>query len=150
MKQLELAAEIEALIDERMAQNGTVAMDWIVHETIERHPKIAGEDSEFYRLCGYSHVRFTAREVLRGRKSAEERNEPTQAELLPGMKHLQRSYVVERNGDAQVVRLEEMTFDELQEKEHALRAFAHGAIKHADELADYRKAREAKNTQGVA
>lgn len=150
MKQQDLLNEIEGIIDGQIEANGTVAVAWVVAEMLSRHSDITGADAELHRVCAHHHFRFTAREVLRGRKADEEENNPRQSDLFPGYKHLQRHYIVQRGDDAAVVPVEHMTMDELRDKEFALRSFAHGAMAHADELADYRKARESQAAQGVA
>jgi len=144
VKQQALLNEIELIIDEQIGQNGTVAVAWVVQSMLDRHSDITGTDADLHRLCAQSHFRFTTREVLRGRKVDEEKNEPRQSDLFPGYRHLQRRYVVMRGEDAEVVPVEQMTTEELHEKECALRAFAHGAMEHADELADYRNGKDAK------
>lgn len=141
MKQGELMQEVSGVIEARLTNNEPAAMTWIVHEVVRRHQGIVGPDSDFYVLCAYEHVHRTVREVLRSRRSDEERPEPAHADLFPGFKRLQRSYTIPRGDEQVVVRLEQMTPEEIRAKARELRSMATGAMAHAQELEDYMSAR---------
>jgi hypothetical protein len=146
MKQQELMREVETVITERLADGKPTPMTWLVTEVLNRHQDIAGADVPFFQLCGYEHVRDTVREVFRLRKGNEAESE-AQADLFPGYTHVQRSYTISRDGEQMVVRLEQMTADEIRSKASELRGFAMGAMAHARELDEYLKEREGKAAQ---
>lgn len=142
MRQAELMREVEQVIEDKLANNEPAAMSWIVHEVIRRRDGIVGPDSDFYKLCGYEHVRDTTREVLRRCKEKEGAAEPDQHDLFPGFKHIQRRYTIQRGEEQFVVRLENLDVEEIRGKARELRGMAAGCLAHAQELEDYIGIRE--------
>jgi hypothetical protein len=148
MKQSELMAEVDGVIDERLSRSEPAPMTWIVQEIMNRHNRISGYDADFYVLCGYEHVRDTTREVLRRRKKGE--TDLDRQIAIPGFPLLQRSYSIQRGDEQLAVLLEQMTDEEIDVKADELARMGEGCIAHGAELREWKRRRaEAKATRAV-
>lgn len=142
MRQADLDREVSEVIDELLFDGSPASVAWVVQGVMGRHKDITGQDENFARLCAYEHVRRTVLTELRNRKRADdESGQVEQGELFPGYVRVQKSYVISRDGEQMVVRLDLMTEAEVRAKVGELRRMAEGALDHARELEDYLAAR---------
>ena len=149
MNGAELSREVESVVVERTSTGETAPMTWIVKEIIDRHGSIAGDDLWFYRLCAYEHVRKVVRDYMRNERTREQEPENDRQMVLSGYKRAQLRYPIERDGEQTIVRLEDMTADEVREKAMYLKAIAIGANAHAEELLHYLSKRGAASSSSV-
>lgn len=138
MKQSDLDREVREVMDELLVDGSPATVVWVVQGVMDRHRDISGQDENFARLCAYEHVRRTTLTEIRNRKQNDEESQSvSQGELFPGYERVQKSYVISRDGEQMVVRLEQMTEAEGRTKIGELRSMASGALDHARELEDY-------------
>lgn len=133
MKQAELSAAIDDMIEDRLDTGEPAAMSWLVREYAMLHPAPEGPHRELHELCMWEHVRDTVRERLRALRATE----PTEQLHMEGsgFTHLQRRYTIDVGEDEQmVIPLEKMTPAHLRGKAKELRRMALGCMAHADEL----------------
>ena len=128
---------------EREKDNGNerIHADWVAHAVMADHPRIEGEDKEFYTVCSYRTVRETTRKVM-GKYRKNEIPEEFQM-TMEGFEHLQVYYVVtqiDSDGDkTQVqVHISAMTYDELTAKAKEHEAFAKSHLSHSREIYRFR------------
>lgn len=138
-----LNAEINTLLDALADEGREWRATWIAHEICNQHAGALtdNEDANFWRHCGYSDCR---REVTRciNRRAGDraDRDEGGQY-TLPGYKHLQSYYVVERDGEEVGVSVHELTDGEIVEKQRTYRAMGAACFAHADELDRFQRTR---------
>jgi hypothetical protein len=132
----DLQNEVEELIYLGIEAGQTMPADWIIDEVVRRHPKIAGEDSDFYILCAFDAVREAVRKCLRAHKTESGAKTPEQLRF-PGYDCLHKAYLIEHEDKQVIVPLSECTLDELQMKSKELRRMADGCVKHANEIDRY-------------
>lgn len=130
----EIAVKVEAALARNVRQ---LHPDWIAQAVMNDHSKITGEDAAFYRFCSRQLVRDEVRLAINKSQSTQ----PVQQLTLPGMKHLQHYYVVERKGEQVAVRLDRLTDEEIERKAHDYDRLARACSEHADELRRYGKLR---------
>jgi hypothetical protein len=148
MTQNELEQEIRGTIDRTIDAARAMPTAWIVQKVVENHHPPGSEVLPFDRLCAYGHVRYTVRQVVRRNRSASDDDddavddfgEPRQ-QTLPGFTHVQKEYVINRNGEGQVVLTEEMTYAEIGTKIEEIETMGQGCFDHARELRRYRDKR---------
>jgi hypothetical protein len=143
MKQSELLAEIQTLIDQVITANREEDPAWFIQRIVARHRGIRGKDKPFYVLCAYEHVHDTVRSALRQYHSPPEEDGQRPQLLLPGFKRVQRAYLIERKGTRKLVPTALMTPAELRTKAKEYREIGAGCREHAlelDRLADDREA----------
>lgn len=139
MTESELKREIETVIETRLAEGAACPKSWVTTATIN---KLGDESaSPFHRLTASIGVDYLVRKVLQSRKS-EEDAEARQGDLFPGFQRLQRSYTIQRADEQVVVRLEQMTDEEILDKAFEKDAMAEGNRQHAAELRAYAEMRQ--------
>jgi hypothetical protein len=97
-------------------------------------------DRDFNILCRREAVARYVREVLRDLKLAAEDEESVSRSgslPLPGFKHLQLGYPLERDGELVLVPIARMTSVERRAKATQYRRMGDGCYEHADELDRY-------------
>jgi hypothetical protein len=133
---MDLRTEVRAVIEEVLREGKPAEASWLTHNIVERHRSILGDDTDWYRACAYGHVRALVRLEL-GRYKASDDTERDEQLVLPGFTYVQRAYLVRRDDEQMLVRIEQCTLDELWAKIADLRAMAAGCIDHARELERY-------------
>lgn len=143
MKQGELISEVQTIVDDALNAHRRIEPSWLIHEVIQSHEDIEGEDVPFYRLCAVEHVRDTVRTVLRRyHPDHEEEVDADSQVILPGFERLQRAYFCDTPGGSMLVRLEDMTLEEIDQKIEKYAALELGMRKHREELIRYRSGLE--------
>lgn len=137
----DLTAEIVAIVEARIDRGQRTEASWITHAIMKAHPGIKGDDSDFYTLCAWEHVRSEVRRAVQRYRITEE--EPDRQLVLPGMVRLQRAYLVTQDKKQVVVPLPDLTTEEIESKIAELLSMAAGCQKHADELRRYAEDRAA-------
>ena len=148
----DLEVEIISVIErEKDAGNVRIPADWVAHAIMAAHPRIVGEDKDFYTICSYR----TVREATRRAMSKYRNGEVTEVEQtsLEGFQHLQKYYVItekDEDGDDQQVQVhvDTMTYEQLTAKalEHHAAGVAH--LKHRDEIYRFRDAKFNRDEDG--
>lgn len=146
MKQSDLIAEVQALIEARLAAGQDTPQPWAIEAILMAHPGIEGADAPLYRLCAREHIGVTVRQVLR-RLRPDTEDVPPEQLPLPGFKHLQQGYLIERNSVSTVVKTEDLTDEEIERKAAEYDQMAVGCREHAEELRRYARTR---GTRGAA
>lgn len=133
------ASKFDEMIAAKVAQWDIEKRDlhpqWITHEICKEHAGALGddEDAEFWRHFAYLGCR-----KLVGRFIAKHFGEPKDGgdrqPVFPGFSHVQRRYVVMRDGDEVAVLAEHLTDEEIDAKADALEKDAQSRREHADEL----------------
>lgn len=114
---------------------------WIAKDIIDRHSSGLADDenADFFRWCGYRAVREAVKKYVQNMSPAKSDRAP----LLPGLKHVQQCYSIERNGETCVVQTVLASDDELLAKAAEIQAMGDTCIAHADELRRFVKGRRA-------
>lgn len=132
MKQADLVAEVQVLVEGRIDQGLSTEKAWLTHEILNRHQDLSGDDADWYRLCGYEHVGDTVGAVVRRYRPGKEGPDPQIT--IPGFEYLQKAYAIERDGRPTIVPIAQLSDDEVRGKAAELRGMAAGCHQHADEL----------------
>jgi hypothetical protein len=148
----DLEIEITNVIEHQKASgNARIPADWVAHAVMAAHPRIGGEDKDFYTICSYRTVRETTRRVMSKYRNGETAG--TEQTSLEGFDFLQKYYVVtekDDDGDDQQVQLhvDVMTYEQLTAKalEHHAVGVAH--LKHRDEIYRFRDAKFSRGGDG--
>jgi len=137
--QREIVAKIQWLIE----NNGSVLHpEFIAHAVVGDHPDVNGEDADFYKCCSFAKIRDEVRQQVNRMKIATEKQEGSEQLVMPGFDYLQQRYFVDRDNEPCIVRIEEMTDDELEAKAQEREAMGRACFAHADELRRYRDLRK--------
>jgi len=137
MKQSELLAEVERLIEEAIAEERATDTRWLVQRVLASHADPEGPDADLYLLCAHEHVTTTVRTALRRYRPKPNEEETKDQWVLPGFERLQKAYLVERDGKSWVVPIVKMTRAEKEAKAAEYRRIGAGCYEHADELERY-------------
>ena len=114
MKQADLVAEIEALVqDECVAAQRAVLKSWVRREIIRRHDRVEGEDVDFAMLCIYEQVEDTVEQVTRRYRPKPERSPDPQLTFEDYL-FVQKVYMIERDGESTLVPTDQYTPAEVQ------------------------------------
>lgn len=132
----DLNAEIRDVIAGQLTMNKTISPSWVCNAVIKARPLPEGPSSDFYRLCGFAHVRDRVRAVVREFRNEVDRNEQEQL-TLPGYAFVQKAYSITRKGVALIVPIGRMTTTEMHAKAEELARQAAGCIAHSKELHRY-------------
>lgn len=133
----ELRREIKNIVVGRLERGDSIIRAWLVREVLVQHPLPEMEDVDFNELCRNIAVVQEVRHVLRELKLSSEKEEGVSGagELpLPGYKHLQRGYPIERDGEIVIVPIFAMSRQEIEERAEKYMAMAKGCEAHAEEL----------------
>ena len=138
----ELIAEVAERVESGLEEGRPVQAASLANAVISRHERIEGRDKDFYLTCAWSHVRVVVRQVLR-RYKGEPEVEPDRQIVMPGFKRLQRGYLLERDKESVLVRIDQLTHAELDEKAEEYERMGEGCRLHALELRRYKIRRAA-------
>jgi len=141
-----LRRELVALFDERRQAGDKIEPQWAALTLCDRHRQglqsvadddpIALQDAvAFWDTFGYAYVRKLATRCVNDMERAHQQDDEQQ--VLPGFEYLQTGYVIERNGVAMDVAIDDATDDELLAKADLYEAQAMTQLAHADELRRY-------------
>lgn len=136
----DLRREIIKVIEIQLAANQPVKWMWLVNDVLKRHPLPMLPDFDFNNICRRGYVGECVREVLRDLKldASNPASVASGGQLpLPGYKHLQQGYPVERNKQIVIVPIDLMTDAERWGRAQQYRAMSKGCLKHAEELERY-------------
>lgn len=136
MKQAELLAEVERLIEDALDAKRATKKSWLVQTVLAAYGSPEGEGAEFFTLCAYEHLQDTVRSVL-SRYRPKPDDESQRQLPMPGYERLQRGYLVERDGESTITPVVMMTDAEVQAKAREYRSIGDGCHAHADELERY-------------
>ena len=135
----QLEREIGEMVQRSILNNEPVQATWLTHAIVNRHCEISGDDTGWYRLCAYGHVRETVRRAVRKFQPGEpERNEDLFKEGVPGFKKVQPAYSVKRDGEYYIVPIQLLTFDEFTQKAEEMNRMIGGLQDHRDQILRYR------------
>lgn len=137
----DLYDEVQAIFDEMVLANKRIQVEWLANAVIARHPDASGADMDFYTLCAWKHLPVAVRAVVRRSKPDEEgraeRDLPLQPSL-PGFTRLQTHYHVERDGEIELVPIDELSDADIDLKVQEYERMAEGCRLHAAELRRYK------------
>lgn len=122
-------AEIESFI----AGKDTVAKSWIVKHLMDIHRESFADD--FAVQVAHDAFDAYARHYINRLKPRPEQDPQL---VMPGFKHLQVRYVVNREGESTVVRTEQMSPEEFDAQIAQHEAHSAGHAIHADELRKFK------------
>lgn len=137
MKQSELLAEVERLIEEAVEEQRVTDKGWLIQSVLASHGNPEGDSADFFSLCAYEHVSDTVRSALSRYRPKPEGEETKDQWVLPGFERLQKAYLVDRDGKSKVVPIVKMTTEEVAAKAEEYRRIGAGCQEHADELDRY-------------
>lgn len=142
-EQASVIAEVQWCLEQCLARGEPVRAEWLAQQVLARHPNHEGEDAGWYTRRAYEALRAAVRIVTQRYAPKSAMSDEDRALVLPGFKHLQTAYLVNRGGTQHVVPLGQMTTGELEGKEQELRRMGAGCFEHADELARRRETLDA-------
>lgn len=138
----DLFKEVTGQIETCLSEGRSVHASWLTHAVVGAHPKVEGNDKDFYTLCAYGYVRDAVRHALRRYKpDAEETPDPNI--VLPGFERLQKGYLVEREKESVLVPTYQLSDGEIEAKATEYERMAEGCRLHAAELRRYKNKRAA-------
>lgn len=147
----DVKSELQREIELRLAQGEAVHPAWITHKVCRAHKdglacdgeveKVEPVDVAFWRFGAYSHTRKLATVCINELDEVPAQADP-EPPFMPGFEHLQRQYVIWREGEAVMVPTESVTPAELRAKAQEHRRKATTSFAHADELDRYADIRE--------
>ena len=130
-----LKAEINGELNALERRREPLVARWVTHAVCNAHTSalMQNEHSDFWTYCTYEMVRNEVRRCIN--KRAGDRPELREPELVfPGFEHVQRYYVVPRDGQEIGVPALEMTDAEVDAKAALYRTMGTACYAHADEL----------------
>ena len=130
---------IRDAIESALAAGHVVQKSWIAHSVLRSQGNIEGEGVAFYTACAYHATVRIAGDVIRSHGKQEREEAEAEQQRLPGFEYVRTAYSVVRQKEPCIIPIEQMTRKEILEKAAELRAFAAGALAHADELEEYAK-----------
>jgi hypothetical protein len=137
MNETELRQLTQKAIDDAIASGTpTIEKKWLAHQIVCAQGDISGDGADFAIACCYHTIQRMAGDLIRQVGKQETDEESTQYRL-PGFEYVRSHYSIVRAKTAQVVKLAEMTRDEVLAKADELEAHGKGALAHADELRRY-------------
>lgn len=141
MKEAQIHAEIQTVIEGALADGQDPVASWIAHSVLINHPCAEFEETEFFILAAGKYVRDAVRHVLSRYKASSKDTDPEL--LLPGFKRLIKAYLIDRDGEQKIVAIQRMTGFEIARKADEYDAMALGCRDHAAELRRYLSDRKA-------
>lgn len=131
----QLAAEISATIDAIIDAGEPLRAQWIAHTVCENHNEglASNEHADFWRHGGYKTCRDEVRRCI-NRRIGDTAEQDDKQLVFDGFEHLQRYYMVTRDGDQIGVPVEHLTDDEIDAKAALYRGYGAACYAHADEL----------------
>lgn len=126
-------------VEAALANGDVVQKSWVAHSVLQSQGEISGDGVPFYISCAYHATVRIAGDIIRQYAKQEHEEADDSQQLLPGFKHVRTAYSVVRGKEPCIVPIEQMTRVEIRGKAAELRAFAAGALAHADELDEYAK-----------
>jgi hypothetical protein len=140
--QKDLDLEITKLIDTSIEQGDIVAALWVTQTILSKHSAIEGEDTPFYGLCAYEHVRESVRKVTRRYKTDPRAEADTQI-VMDGFERLQVAYMVDRGGDQFIIPTPRCKRSQMVAKARELERIMNGVSQHLREMLRYIEQRDA-------
>ena len=131
----DIQSEIGRLV-EREA-NGSLPKPWLVAQLVAVHAPRAGDPETLYALhfCYSEYVNRYCRNL----KAQEDDEEPSADSLFSEeYRHIQKRYVIQRDGESCIVAVDYMSAEELDAKAAAHKSSAAGHLEHAQELYAFR------------
>lgn len=132
---------VREYIDEKLARGEVVVVDWLTHEIIGGRPGIEEDDTEFYRVCAFVHIKDVVKRCVRKFDTKPITDEQL---VLDGFEHLQVAYTVPRNGRIELVPVDQLSDVELEARAAEYEAMAKGCRAHARELRTFAASRQQK------
>lgn len=130
-----IANEVRDFIEQQLATGGKVVADWIVTGIVGSWEPPGGVDADKWTTSGYANVRTIVRQVVRTYKPKEEEVDPQT--VLPGYEKLHRAYLISRQGEQTIVRVDELSVAEALEIVAELTRCETGLRIHKNELLRY-------------
>jgi len=135
----ELEGEILDKLDElqRKFPDQDIPALWIANSVMSDHGLIAEADPDgFHHTCSFRTVREYTRRVV-SRYDGSPTATPDPQIVLPGFERLQTHYLIDRDGEQTMVRVDRLSSAERRAKAAELRAMGAGCYQHAEELDRY-------------
>jgi hypothetical protein len=114
-------------------EDGAAPKSWLVEAVMLLHNE---DRSDFAEYCSHAHVSAEVDRYIRRLRELETDGSEDQL-LLEGWDHLQVEYVLTRDEESVIVRIDCMTFDEREAKAAQHDAWGMGHFQHARELRRY-------------
>lgn len=140
MAETSIYPEVRKIIADKIDNGEVVIIDWLTHEIIAGKAGIEGPDTEFYRVCAFTHVKDVVKRCV-GKYDAKPSTD--RQLVLSGFEHLQVAYSLMRCGEIVLVPVDQMTDEEIEARAKEYEAMAVGCRAHARELRNYRRERMA-------
>lgn len=138
MAETSIYPEVRKIIADKVAGGEVIVVDWLTHEIIAGKAGIEGPDTEFYRVCAFTHVKDVVKRCV-GKYDAKPDSD--RQLVLTGFEHLQVAYTVMRQGDIVLVPVDQLTDEEIENRAKEYDLMAEGCRAHALELRSYRRER---------
>lgn len=126
--------EVRKFIADKIANGEQVVVEWLTHEIIRKKADISGDDTDFYRVCAYTHVKDVVKRCV-GKYDAVCKADDQL--VLDGFEHLQVAYTVNRKGIVVLVPVDQLSDEEIEARAVEYEQMALGCIAHAKELRSY-------------
>lgn len=130
----DLDAEIRDGFGRLEKRQGEVTKKWLVRLVMSGHSDVTGSDADFALFASESHVTKRVEAHFQKIRADEKDLDKDEQFVIEGFDYIKRWYLVPRHAETVAVHVNAMTSSELRAKAEQLRAYAHGALEHADEL----------------
>lgn len=129
-----LKIEINTILEHKSENKLDMIPKWIATEVCHSHGAglVDGEDRDFWSYVGYAEVRAEVTRCIN--KFCDTTDDADAQPLLPGMKALQKHYVVVRKGQSVGVSIYNMTLGELEDKRDLMQKNVTGLLIHIEEM----------------
>jgi hypothetical protein len=138
MSETSIYGDVRKFIADKVANGEIVVVEWLTHEIISSKSDIDGGDTEFYRVCAYTHIKDVVKRCV---GKYDSKPVLDQQLTLDGFEHLQVAYTVERDAQIVLVPVNQLTDDEIEARAKEYERMALSCRAHARELRAYQAAR---------
>jgi hypothetical protein len=138
-------ALVSSMVD---ARADYISTDHVAQSVIDAHPRIEGEDANFYVSWCYLAIRDDARKHVNRYKPKPDGCEDDSM-TIPGFERLQQYYQVGADSEHGMIRLELIPTSELVKKAEELFQMGKGCYTHGEEILKYARLRDGKISEAA-
>ena len=135
-----IATAIREAVEQELEAGRIAKPDWLVQHVVGSWDPPRGNDADKWLTCGYANVRSIVRAVVRLWKPAADEDGDQQV-ALPGYEKLHRAYLISRESEQIIIRVDQLTvaealdiIAELERTERGIRIHKAELLRYIDEV----------------
>lgn len=143
MTETDVVNEIKQFIQDAFGEKRGMDPDWLLQQVLDAHPLPNCASKSWHQFCSAGYLEHCVKRALRDLEPETEplRRERDKQLVMDGFKHLQRGYLIVREGKRRIVGIQFCNEAELLDKATQYDSMASGCTEHANELRRYVKDR---------